>query len=129
MSHAHEISSMNFDETLKNNNIVVLDFWASWCGPCKTFGPIFEKVASRQPDVFFGKINTENEQLLASVLNIRSIPTIMIFRENILVFAQAGALPEKALEDVLTQVKNLDMNEVRSQIAKEEAEESTKINS
>lgn len=128
MSFAQEIGSMNFDDTLKNNNIVVLDFWASWCGPCKTFGPIFEKVASRHTDVFFGKINTENEQLLASVLNIRSIPTIMIFRENILVFAQSGALPEKALEDVLTQVKNLDMNEVRTQIAKEEAEESGKLN-
>lgn len=128
MSHAHEIGSTNFDETLKSNNIVVLDFWASWCGPCKTFGPIFEKVASRHTDVFFGKINTENEQLLASVLNIRSIPTIMIFRENILVFAQAGALPENALEDVLTQVKNLDMNEVKAQIAKEEAEQANKIN-
>lgn len=129
MSFAQEIGSMNFDDTLKNNNIVVLDFWASWCGPCKTFGPIFEKVASRHTDVFFGKINTEDEQLLASVLQIRSIPTIMIFREGILVFSQSGVLPEKALEDLLVQVKSLDMNKVREEIAKEEAEQSSKLNS
>lgn len=119
MTKPREVGSINFDDILKNNNIVVLDFWAPWCGPCKAFGPIFERVSVKHPDILFGKINTEDEQLLSSVLEIRSIPTIMVFRENVIVFKQSGLLPEVALDDLIKQVKALDMDLVRSQIALE----------
>ena len=112
MLFTHEIGSENYDQTLKDHNIVILDFWA-----CRAFGPIFEKVASRHTDVFFGKVNTENEQLLSSILNIRSIPTIMIFRDNIPVFSQAGMLPEAGLEDLIQKIKNLDMEEIKTKLS------------
>ena len=102
---------------------VLVDFWAEWCGPCKMFGPIFEEVSDSNPDVTFAKVDTEAEQQLAGSLGIMSIPTVMIFRDGIQLFAQPGALPKAALEDLLGQVRNLDMDEIRAQLA-EESEDS-----
>ena len=112
-----EITNQNFQETLEKNEIVLLDFWASWCGPCKMFGPIFEKVATQFPDIKFGKVNTEVEQELSASFQIRSIPTLMAFRQNILLFSQPGVLPEEALKDLISQIKALDMNKVKEEIA------------
>ena len=111
-----EVTNSNIEEVLTKNDIVVLDFWANWCGPCKRFGPIFEKVASRHPEIVFGKVNTENEAELSGVFSIMSIPTLMIFRENIVLFSQPGALPEDALEELIDKIKNLNMDEVKKQI-------------
>ncbi len=102
-----------FDATIGGHDIVVADFWAPWCGPCRGFAPIFEKVAQENADAKFVKINTDEEQSLAMHFGIRSIPTLMIFREQVIVFQQAGALPKAALEDVLRQVRELDMTEVK----------------
>ena len=108
-----EITKENFSETIANNAVVVLDFWASWCGPCLRFAPTFEEASEEHPDMVFGKINTEEQQELANVFGIRSIPTLMVFREKIGVFQQAGALPKPAFEDLLTKVMELDMDDVR----------------
>jgi thioredoxin len=116
MATAMNLTQANLEETLNKNEIVVLDFWASWCGPCRMFAPIFEKVAARNPGIVFGKINTEEEQALASAFQIRSIPTLMVFRQGIIVFMQSGMLPESAMDELLAKVKSLDMNEVRRQI-------------
>jgi len=116
-----ELTKANLDSTIHDNNILLIDFWASWCGPCKMFGPIFEKVADQNPDIGFAKLDTEAQQEVAAQFGVRSIPTLAIFREEILVFLQAGALPENALTDVLEKVKGLDMDEVRQKIAEEEA--------
>jgi thioredoxin len=116
MATAMNLTQANLEETLNKNEIVVLDFWASWCGPCRMFAPIFEKVAARNPGIVFGKINTEEEQALASAFQIRSIPTLMVFRQGIIVFMQSGMLPESAMDELLEKVKSLDMNEVRRQI-------------
>jgi thioredoxin 1 len=102
-----------FDPTVTGNDIVVVDFWAPWCGPCKSFAPIFEQVAEDNPDLKFVKVNTDEEGALAGHFGIRSIPTLMIFREQVIVFQQPGALPQGAVEDVLRQVRELDMAEVR----------------
>jgi thioredoxin len=102
-----------FETTIADNDIVVIDYWAPWCGPCKGFAPVFEQVASENPDIKFVKVNTDEEQALAGHFQIRSIPTLMIFRENIIVFEQAGALPKGALQDVISQVRGLDMEEVK----------------
>jgi len=110
----------NFNEIVESNDIVVMDFWAEWCGPCRQFAPIFEKVAAENEDIVFGKINTEEEQELAGHFQIQSIPTVMIMREQIVVFAQPGMLPEEGLVDILSQVKALNMNEVRKEIASQQ---------
>ena len=116
-----ELSAANFEQTVTREGITLVDFWAEWCGPCRMFAPIFEKASEQHPDVTFGKVDTEAEQALAAAANIRSIPTLMAFRDGILVFAQPGALPAPALEQVITAVKGLDMDEVRAQVAAAEA--------
>ncbi|WP_281951880.1 thioredoxin [Nitrosophilus kaiyonis] len=113
------LTSQNFNDKVASHDIIILDFWAPWCGPCKEFGPIFEKVSQNHPDILFGKINTEEERELAAHFNISSIPTVAIIREGIVLFMQPGLLPEEALEDLIRQVKELDMEKVREDIAKQ----------
>ncbi len=117
------LTSANINETIENNDIVIVDFWASWCGPCMAFKPIFHKVSEKHPDIVFASCNTEEEMELAAMFQIRSIPTLMIFREKILIFAQPGMLPEDVLEDLIGKVLALDMDEVRAEIAKQEKEQ------
>ena len=116
------LTEANFNEEVETNEIAILDFWAPWCGPCRSFAPIFEKTSQEYPDILFGKINTEEEQGLAGFFQIRSIPTIMIMREKIVVFQQAGMLPEEALKDLIKQVQELDMEKVRAEAQKQQPE-------
>jgi thioredoxin 1 len=107
----------NFADTVTGTDIVLVDFWAEWCGPCRMFAPIFEKLAEENADIVFAKVDTEDQQALAAEFNIMSIPTLMIFKEKTVVFAQPGALPEHALADLIEQTRGLDMDEVRRQLA------------
>ena len=112
----------NFEEVVNGNDMVIVDFWAPWCGPCKGFAPIFDAVSEEHSDIVFGKVNTDDEQELAASFNIRSIPTLMLFREKVILFSQAGALPGAALEQVISKGKELDMTAVHREIAEREAE-------
>jgi thioredoxin 1 len=116
-----ELSESNFEDTISGNDIVLVDWWASWCGPCRMFAPIFEQAAAANPDIVFGKIDTEAQQGLAGAFKIMSIPTLMVFRERVLVFSQPGALPAAALDDLITQVRALDMDEVHRSVAEQHA--------
>ncbi|MDB5799827.1 MAG: trxC2 [Rhodocyclales bacterium] len=118
-----EITEDNFNETIEKNAIVILDFWAAWCGPCKSFAPTFEAASEKHQDIVFGKIDTEAQQGLAGAFDIRSIPTLMILRDQIMIFRESGALPASALEELITQVRALDMDEVRASVAAQEDNE------
>ena len=114
-----ELTAANFEQTITDNDIVLVDFWAAWCGPCRAFAPVFEKAADNHPDIVFGKVNTETEQALAGAAGIRSIPTLMAFRDGVLVFSQPGALPAPALEQVIAGVRELNMTEIHAQLAEQ----------
>jgi thioredoxin 1 len=118
-----DLTKDNFEQTINGNPIVILDFWAPWCGPCRGFAPVFEKASESHPDVVFAKVNSDQQQELAASFNIRSIPTLMVFRDKVILFQQAGALPAQALEQVLTQAKSLDMAKVHGEIAAQHAAE------
>lgn len=112
-----EVTGSTFDEVLAQNDIVFVDWWAQWCGPCRAFAPVFERASEENPDIVFAKVDTEANQDLSASAGIRSIPTLMVFREQVLLFSQAGALPAAALEDLVKQVRALDMDEVRKAVA------------
>lgn len=115
-----ELTQENFEQTVLNNDFVIVDFWAPWCGPCRGFAPVFEAASEKHPDIVFAKVNTEEAQALAAHFQIRSIPTLMIFREKVIIYAQPGALPASALDDLIARARELDMAKVHAEIAKEQ---------
>jgi thioredoxin 1 len=115
------LSKDGFQESVEKDGIVLVDWWAAWCGPCRAFGPVFERVSEKHSDALFAKVDTEAEQELAGAFGIRSIPTLMIFRDRVLLYAEPGALPEEALEEIISKVKALDMDDVRRRIAERES--------
>ncbi|GGS70085.1 MULTISPECIES: thioredoxin family protein [Streptomyces] len=117
MSSTVELTKENFDQTVSENEFVLIDFWAEWCPPCRQFAPVYEKAAADNPDLVFGKVDTEAQPELAAAFEVQSIPTLMIIRDQVAVFAQPGALPAPVLEDLIGQARNLDMDEVRKSIA------------
>ncbi len=116
-----ELTGENFESVVGSADMVLVDFWAAWCGPCRMFGPIFEKASERYPDAVFGKVDTDAETDLAQAFGISSIPTLMVIRDNVVLYAQPGALPEPALEELITKARELDMDEVRASLAKDQA--------
>jgi len=116
-----ELTKENFEQVITGNATVVVDYWAPWCGPCRGFAPVFERVSEKHPDVVFAKVNTDDEQEIAGHFEIRSIPTLMVFRDSIIVFSQPGAMPEGAFDQVVTKAKGLDMDDVRRKMAESEA--------
>jgi thioredoxin 1 len=120
-----ELTAENFESTVNAGGLVLIDFWANWCPPCRMFGPVFEKASERHGDAVFGKVDTEAQPELAGAFKISSIPTLMIIRDNVMLYAQPGALPEAALEELITKAQDLDMDEVRANMAAEESQQAS----
>jgi thioredoxin 1 len=115
-----ELTAQNFEATILNNDFVIIDFWAPWCGPCRGFAPVYEAAADKYPDIVFAKVNTEDQQQLAGQFQIRSIPTLMIFREKVIIYAQPGAMPASPFEDLIARAREIDMAKVHAEIAASE---------